>query len=332
VQYCSVCALQLHRVFVAALWKRVQAVGGPWREIPADVAQETYLAVKAAFARARTALVNDVDVLDDTAVLEEAWEEENPERDVSVAREWSAVRAIARYRNNATFAVHEEIEAVRTEGNKRKIKREVGFSKDTPEETKHRPQATWCRVTTEYTDDGPYACESDKGWCDTSFLRDWTYAIRQSRILFVYEDPAPSKSRYVYRELNTGPERGENEHCQLLIYLVNKWLKMQDATLLAQWLEYLAKTAQIFLVFRTEDNLENTELFDVWERRDTLEGSAVEEYAREIGDLDAEQEEEMEEREVIEEGESSDEQDHISLVSDDGDDGDDGDDDEEDVD
>jgi hypothetical protein len=303
VQYCSVCALQLHRIFVAAIWKRMQAVGGPWRELPADVSQETYSAVRAAFARARTALMNDVDVLDDTAVLEEAWEADNPGRDVSVTRDWSAARAMAKYRDNATSNVHEDVEAVRTVEKKRMMKRKVGFSDDTPRETRHRPVATWCRVTTEYTDDGPYACESDKGWCDTSFLRDWMYAIRQSQILFVYEDPAPSETRYVYRELNTGLERGENEHCQQLIYLVNRWLKMQDATLLAQWLEYLAKTAQIFLVYQTEDNPDSTGLFDTWERRDTLEGSAVEEYALEIGDLEVEAESELsetEEEEVME--------------------------------
>jgi hypothetical protein len=332
VHYCSVCALSLHRVYVAAIWKRVQAVGGPWRDDPAGMAPATIAAVKAAFSRARTAMYNDVDVLEDTAALEMAWEAENPGRDVGVAREWGAVRAMARYRNKSQFVTHKEGEAMRTPSKKRRTKRAVEFSADTPEDTTHRPSVTWCRGTTDYMGNGPWACQSDEGWCDTSFCRDWTYAVGQSRILFIYEDPAPSETREMYRELNTKLDRGENEHVQRLVYLINRWLRVQDASLLAQLLPYLAKAAHIFLVGRTEDNPESTELFDAWERRDTLDGSAVEEYAREIGDLDVEEESgaaeeedqgaesesesesEIEDNEMQKEDECDD-YDHLSLTS-----------------
>jgi hypothetical protein len=98
----------------------------------------------------------------------------------------------------------------------------------------------------------------------------------------------------------------------------------------ASLLPYLAKAAHIFLVGRTEDNPESTELFDAWERRDTLDGSAVEEYAREIGDLDVEEESgaaeeedqgaesesesEIEDNEMQKEDECDD-YDHLSLTS-----------------
>jgi hypothetical protein len=329
IQYCSVCALRLHRDLVAALWKRVRAVGGPWRGLPVDVPQATYLAVKAAFGRARTALVNDIDVLEDTAQLEREWEAENPGRSVSVARAWGAVEAMRRYRDNATFATHGKGEGVRTpapeKNEKKKKKREVGFAEDTPEETSHRPQATWCRLTAEYTDEGPYACPSDEGWLDTSFLRDWTYAVRQSRILLVFEDPALNVSRYKYRDLNVGPDRGENEIVQRLIYMINRWLRAQRIPLQDQWVQYLAKSGDAFLVCASDEC--TTELFDTWELRETLEGSAVEEYAKEVGDLEAEEgseattgERSSETRPGEGEGwEDASEEDNMSLTSDNGD-------------
>jgi hypothetical protein len=245
---CAACPSQLRCRAVEAR----ESHGWPKVKFPADVTPETYQDVKMAFNRARTALVNDLDVLEDTAVLELTWEAKHPARHVIVAREWVAVAAMKRYRDNPQFATHKEGEAMRTPSKKGKRNRAVRFAPDTPDETRHRQQGAWFRGTVEYTHSGSHACLSAEGWCYTSFMKDWTYAVRQSRVVLVYDDLAQSETRHIYCDFNAGPDRGENEHVQRLIYMINRYLCPPSLPVKTQWVQFLAKSADVFIVCASE--------------------------------------------------------------------------------
>ncbi|KAF2731849.1 hypothetical protein EJ04DRAFT_361782 [Polyplosphaeria fusca] len=161
----------------------------------------------------------------------------------------------------------------------------VDWSPDTPEDTAHRPPRTYHRAGPAYDRSGPHACPDEEGWSDTSFQLDYRYAISQSRVLHMF-DSAELSAR-IYVDLN--PERTGSAHTERLGCMVNRWLGTMPVGRRVEMLDWLRRGVYVFLVYN--DKMERGD--EAWHHFlcvNELRDSAVAWYARQIGDLEGEDE------------------------------------------
>jgi hypothetical protein len=109
--------------------------------------------------------------------------------------------------------------------------------------------------------------------------------------LCYYDDEASLDLKY--RELNGGSSEfgSENPAVVGLIRHIETWMGTLDDAERERWVQYLNKTADVFLVFNDgEQEGGNSEVsFTHFQPVDSLVGSHVEAYARRIGDIDDEE-------------------------------------------
>jgi hypothetical protein len=126
-----------------------------------------------------------------------------------------------------------------------------------------------------------------------SHHNDWHSAVSQCRILQCYYDDDEVPLALKYRDLNGGcVEFGmENPAVVGLIRLIETGMGTLDGAARERWVQYLNKTADIFLVFRDgEQEGDGSEVgFTHFQPVGELLGSQVEAYARRIGDIDEEE-------------------------------------------
>jgi hypothetical protein len=287
ISHCAVCTYNLHTTLMTALWKKWKALGGPWRVADsADSAERNaYNHTNRAYHAAKCALVNAIQDVEDKAALEDSWHEP-----YHIANAHGAVKALEMYKEGINFpstsgmAPHTPLS---TPAKWRlKEKKKIAYAPDVPETTNHRPQTLWSRTTSSHDADSPHACPSDEGYWDTSHYNDWRFSVSQCRILLC-SYPSDESLKLEYVDLNTSPNRGmDNPAVQHLIILLERYISKQSAANQARWYAYLRGTSDIFLVWRSEGD---EELFSLWEKVGGLVESHVEEYAREIGEIDDEE-------------------------------------------
>ena len=131
----------------------------------------------------------------------------HPDQHTGPAKEHDAAKALEEYQKSITYPARlarpKELSPC-TPGATQLLTERVIYSSDTPEDTKHRPQAFWARGNTSHDPDSPHACPSEEGYWDTSYFNDWHYAISQCRILLCHYDL--TSLRLMYRDLNAGPD------------------------------------------------------------------------------------------------------------------------------
>jgi hypothetical protein len=248
--------------------------------------------------------------VEDMAAVEEKWDKGD-----HVASKYCAVKALDMYRKSITFpttlGVAPQTPLSTPSRHCLVEKKSIIYSPDTPENTNHRPQAFWSRNLRSHDPNSPHACPSAEGYWDTSHYSDWRFVMSQCRILLCYFPDDDENLCMQYRDLNAGTARGlENPAVEQLIMLLEQYIAKHDADLQQRWYQYLQSTGDIFLVWK-EEGYEG--LFSAFEKIESLVGSHVEEYAREVGDID---DEEWAERSAGRMGEGEDENDeHMSLVS-----------------
>jgi hypothetical protein len=287
ISHCPVCTYKLHTTLIAALLKKWKALGGPWRvKDTADNAERNaYNHTNRAYHAAKCALVNAMQDIEDRAALEDAWHQP-----YHIANAHGAVKALEMYKDSINFPSSNGFAPqtpFSTPAKQRlKEKKNIVYSPDTPETTKHRPQTLWSRAMSSHDPNSPHACPSDEGYWDTSHFNDWHFSISQCRILLCsYPDAESLKMEYV--DLNVPPNRGtENPAVQHLIVLLESFIAQQKRAHQERWYAYLRGTSDIFLVWRSEGD---EAMFSLWEKVGMLLGSHVEEYAREIGEIDDEE-------------------------------------------
>jgi hypothetical protein len=287
ISHCPVCVYKLHAALIAAIWEKWLDLEGPWHGSDhADNAERTaYNNTNRAYHTAKVALVNAMQDIEDKAALEENWAEAH-----HVANAYGTVKALELYQTSIDFPTTSGVAPqtpLSTPAKRRlKEKKKIEYSPDTPENTRHRPQSLWSRTMSSHDPNSPHACPSDEGYWDTSYCNDWHFNVSQCRILLCsYPDEETLKLEY--RDLNAGPDRGlEIPGVEHLITLLERHIAKQNARDQQWWYRYLRSTSDIFLVFREEGD---EEMFSAFEKVEGLLGSHVEEYAREIGEIDDEE-------------------------------------------
>jgi len=132
--------------------------------------------------------------------------------------------------------------------------------------------------------DSPHACPTEDGYWDTSNRNNWHFVVSQCRILLLRFNPATLGLEY--DELNAGPDRGEDiPHVQTLIKVLEDNIALEDDEMQARWKNYLKSTVDMFLVWHYQE-LGGDGSFNTFERTESVIGSHVEAYARQIGDID----------------------------------------------
>jgi hypothetical protein len=314
ISHCAVCTYSIHTSLITAISKKWKALGGPWRVADsADNAERNaYNHTNRAYHTAKCALIIAMQYIEDKAALEDSWHEP-----YHIANAHSAVKALQMYKGSINFpstsgvAPHTPLS---TPAKRRsKEKKRIVYSPDVPETTKHRPPTLWSRATSSHDPDSPHACPSDEGYWDTSHYNDWRFSISQCRILLC-SYPSDESLKLEYVDLNTSPNRGmDNPPVQHLIVLLERYISKKSGAKQARWYAYLQGTSDIFLVWRSEGD---EELFSLWEKVGGLVGSHVEEYAREIGEIDDDEEEveiEDDRSDRADYGESEDEVEEIEV-------------------
>ncbi|KAI4634836.1 hypothetical protein J4E83_002158 [Alternaria metachromatica] len=295
IAWCSMCLLQIHLKLLAELWDKWLNSGGPWRVLRPGSTAEGWQIAKRAYYMRKTNLVNDVDNLEDVARLEDTWEAAHPAADVEVVRAYSAKTAVDVYAKGVQFPARvagpDEV-APRTPTGKERKKR-LSYSPDTPEDTRHRSSAAFARRCLAYDPESPHRCPEEDGWAETSFKNSWEYNVRQCRTLLC--NKSPNEPDVTYREL------ADEASKDTLINGIEEWLgKMQDDWK-QPWVDILLATTEMFLVWqdpRHDDDADTD--FNNWDRTETLVGTNLEAYARQIGDIDEEDETELVQAEVTE--------------------------------
>ncbi|KAF2828893.1 hypothetical protein CC86DRAFT_269639, partial [Ophiobolus disseminans] len=289
--HCPVCTLYLHQNLIEALNKKWKKLGGPWRtgELVGEE-RIKYSDTTHAYHKAKVDLVNTIRSFEDATEVEKKWETTQTADAITLLKGHSAAKALDLYKASITFPAHlaspDQIPPI-APGPTRSRTRTLTYSPDTPENTKHRPQAFWGRGYTSHDPDSPHACPSEEGYWDTSYFNDWRFAVSQCRILLVQY--GPDSLDLIYRDMNAGPDRGMgNPHVSTLITILEAFLAKQDEGMRARWVAYLKHTTDYFLVWKSEA-AEGDAVFDLFERVVSLVGSHVEEYARRIGDIDDEE-------------------------------------------
>ncbi|KAF2115894.1 hypothetical protein BDV96DRAFT_492107 [Lophiotrema nucula] len=283
---CPVCTIRVFLDFQAALYMKWEDIGGPWRLGESDRPSKYSQAMKAFYAR-KVCMINTVMDFEECKDMEEAWERENAGVDMGPVAEYSAKAAVEMFwRENSypefqTTSQNPNSILVKTPSPKKSTKK-VDWTPDTPEDTAHRPQVFYYRDTTAYDLNSKFACPKEEGWEDTSMLHDYEYNISQCRILLCFK----SIDRVLYRELNFFREH-DNPHVERLVYLVNDWLSEQPLADRRFWIRALEDTSDIFLVWKA-GSWADDEKFDAFEKRKSLKGTEVEQYARSMGDWDEE--------------------------------------------
>jgi hypothetical protein len=283
-EYCAVCVFKMHTNLVAALWDKWQDLGAPWRATHESECK-AYNATARAHQSAKVALVNAMLRCEETAVLERKWNVANGK--VHAASVYGPGKALDMYEKSihfpTTLGVATESTPAKCRGKQRKS---IVYAPDTPEDTKHRPQAFWARNLSSHDPGSPHACPSADGYWDTSYYNDWRFAVSQCRILLCYY-PDDVSLKLKYRDLNMSADQGlDNPAVEQLIVLLEQYIAKQSEAVQGQWYQYLRCTGDIFLVWKGE---EDVGLFGAFERVESLVGSHVEEYAREVGDIDDEE-------------------------------------------
>jgi hypothetical protein len=298
--HCPVCTLALHRNLIEALSEKWKELGAPWRRaaITDNDERAKYSETLRAYHKAKVALVNAMRGFEEAVEEEKEWEVAHPERDVEIVKEHGAKKALEQYETGIAYPARlAEPDQVlpATPSSKRARTKHQTYSYDTPNNTKHRPQGVWLRGGSSYDADSPHACPSDEGYWDTSYYRDWRFAISQCRILLVRYDSDTGEPQY--SDKNTGPYRRlTNPHVRALIKLVERGIR--NATLNEQCLQQMGS---MFLVWHNGSRGE--EMFNAWSYHVTLVGTVVEAYARRAGDIDDAEWAARETAEVEEEGE-----------------------------
>jgi hypothetical protein len=205
-----------------------------------------------------------------------------------------ATTALKKYRKNLSLPVwlgDVELRYNPTTPTTKRSKKEkkFGYSPDTSEKTRDRPQAYWARGSTCYDPDSPHACSYPEGYQDTSYYDSWHFSISRYRILLCYYAD-PTSQLLKYRHLNAGTNRGiDNAHVQHLIKVLEAHIAKETREKQAQWNAYLKVISDIFLVWNgLEMTNEENGAFTHFERTPGLVGSPVEEYARSVGEVDDE--------------------------------------------
>ncbi|KAF2244060.1 hypothetical protein BU26DRAFT_435151 [Trematosphaeria pertusa] len=282
---CPCCVLKAHLRLLVALSEKWTDVGGPWRQFDqGSVDASLYGDSNRAFHRAKLGLINSAIRFETWADAEAGWEAENLDSDVDAVRQYSAGRAWDLYQKGISFPAHlKQKEEPATPTTKKR--KQLSFSPDTPEDTKHRPNLLFSRGCPYYNPESPHKCPDQDGWTDTSFLRDYHYAISQCRILLITNDP--SLSYLTYRNLNAGPDRGDNIYVTRLLELVDNWLDTMTPENRQGWMDYFSGASEIFVVYKADGK--PGEDFDDFYTVDSLVGTGVEIYARIVGDIDEEE-------------------------------------------
>tara|TARA_R110002003_G_scaffold55_5_gene4998 strand:- start:56616 stop:57878 length:1263 start_codon:yes stop_codon:yes gene_type:complete len=294
--YCPVCTLHIHQTLIDALWQKWKVLGGPWRSanLSAEVGLK-YADTTRAYHKARVDLVNTMYGIEAMAEQEENWELAHPDVDTTSSQNHSATKALEKYIKNltnpATLTDSKHL-TLATPTRVRDTGKSLSYSPDTPQNTNHRPQALWARSYPSHDPNSPHSCRSDDGYWDTSYHNDWHFAVSQCRILLCYYDDEASLD-LKYRELNGGSSEfgSENPAVVGLIRHIETWMGTLDDAERERWVQYLNKTADVFLVFNDgEQEGGNSEVsFTHFQPVDSLVGSHVEAYARRIGDIDDEE-------------------------------------------
>lgn len=289
--HCPVCTFHLQQTLIDALGEKWKGIGGPWRRIYRTQAERNkYVDTNRAHAKARMNLANTIRVFEDGVQLEADWELAHPEKEVTQGvKEHGAATALALYQASIVFPARltgpDEVPPV-TLGRKRAAAKHLTYSPDTPEETNHRPSSLWFRRGSQKTD-SPHACLSEEGYWDTSNYNNWHFAVSQCRILLLRFVSLPMTLEY--EDINIGPDRGQdNPHVVMLIELIEEYMATLPDDGKACWTNYLKHTEDMFLVWKSE-KLEGEGVFNMFERMESLVGSHVEAYARQIGDIDDEE-------------------------------------------
>ncbi|KAF2866015.1 hypothetical protein BDV95DRAFT_245254 [Massariosphaeria phaeospora] len=295
---CPFCMIQVHLDLLNALEKRFIILGGPWKSEPGVDVQQ-YSRTNASCHRAKLDLIKTVYNFEAWAEAECMWENLHLDQDVDVVKQFDARQALKLWRGeNINPALLEgeassQLTLVADTGkeatpvsNKGKKSRKVSFQFGTPEDTKHRSNALFSRSCPTYDPASTHSCPDTDGWYDTSFLRDYHYSIRQCRILCMDQDTV--LPYITYHDLNSGPDRGENVHVERLIGLVEGWLANESAHDRSLWQQYLARSGGMFVVQKQDET--NGDDFDWFTIVETLAGTTLEEHARNVGDLDEEDE------------------------------------------
>lgn len=283
VVLCSMCLLQIHLKLLAELWDKWLDSGGPWRVLRPGSTAKGFQISKRAYYMRKTNLVNDVDTLEEIARLEDAWDAAHPTADVEVVRAYSAKTTVDVYAKGVQFPARlAEPDAIapRTPAGKERKKR-LSYSPDTPEDTRHRSSAVFARRCLAYDPESPHRCPGDDGWAETSFKNSWEYNVRQCRTLLCNKEP--NQPDVTYRELADEASKDN------LINGIEEWLgKMQDDWT-QPWVDILLTTTEMFLVWQDpcDEDGRDTD-FNNWDRTETLVGTNLEAYARQIGDLNEE--------------------------------------------
>jgi hypothetical protein len=294
--YCPVCTLNVHQVLIDELWQKWKELGGPWRSAHlSDEERLKYADLTRAYHKARVDLVNMMHGFEDLVEQEANWELVHPDVDTTSTLDHSATKALEKYQKDVTYParlVDPDALTLATPNRPRQHSKKMSYSPDTPETTNHRPQALWARSYPSHDPDSPHACRSDDEYWDTSHHNDWHFAVSQCRILLCYYDDAASPA-LKYRDLNDGCVGFgmENPAVVGLIRLIETGMGTLDGAARERWVQYLNKTADIFLVFRDEEQEgdESEVRFTYFQPVGELLGSQVEAYARRIGDIDDEE-------------------------------------------
>lgn len=286
VLWCPSCILQIHLTLVVKLLEKWLAVGGPWRKLPYGASAEDFQAAKQAYYRRKVDYINEMDVLDDIAQAEAAWETLHSKVNVGGAKQYGATKAVDTYRRGITFPARlAEVGEVppqppQPSSSQRKQKR-LSYSPGTPEDTRHRPNGLYARGSMVYDPNSPHACPDNEGWEDTSYLHSWQYNVRQCRLLLC--NKAPSLPSVVYRELT-----GDQSKDRLLEGIMVWFGAMTDPEWVQSWSSILAATTDIFVAWKSDNFVGEEDGFNNWDKIESLAGSNLEAYALQIGDIDEE--------------------------------------------
>ncbi|RAR05249.1 sec63-like protein [Stemphylium lycopersici] len=290
IPWCHNCTLRIHLKLLAELWERWHEVGGPWRTLPAGTSGEAFQKAKRAYYKCKVDLINEVNSLEDFARLEAVWERKHPAANMEAVKEWSATEAMKIYEKNVRFPARlADLDDVAPRTPRRTEQRkQLSYSPDTPEDTRHRPNGLFARHVTSYDPESPHRCPDEEGWVETSFKNDWEYNIRQCRLLFC--DRNPALPDVTYRKLTDDSSKDR------LIRALTEWLAIMPEDWKQSWESMLSSSTEMFLVWKDQQHLGGNENeFNSWDKKWTLVGSSLEAFARRIGDVEDEEEEEGEE-------------------------------------
>lgn len=298
---CPLCIMRAHLSLLATLEERWAQLGGPWRQCDwVDEAQRAqYQIGTRAYHRAKVDMINTMEDVEDWVEIESQWETNHPGADVTVAAPFSAKAAMELFEKEHSHLIapssgsledgKSEANVLRVEEKSKstptqplKRNQDVSFTPDTLD-THNRPNTAYSRACTGYDPESPYSCPDEEGWQDTSFIKDYRYCLSQCRILLMVYDPEKTPD-VIYKDLNVGPDRGDNRHVDRLHMLVAEWLSTQADEERLWHMESLSNTTDLFFVHTADwDEGDN---FDMFYHHTTLVGTLLEAYARMIGDID----------------------------------------------